>query len=226
MVAVLTNILTPDEIAHFRSVLSTASWVDGRSTATGVAAQVKANLQLADADPLRADLAQRVVVALVRSPGFTSAALPIRVYPPGFNRYTEGGAYGDHVDNAMRSLPGTSGWVRTDLSATLFLANPDEYDGGELIVRESTATYTAKLPAGDLFLYPATAVHSVQPVTRGERLASFFWVQSMVRDNDERTMLSELEQSAQRVLKGMPGDPTGVQLVALYHNLLRRWGST
>jgi PKHD-type hydroxylase len=225
MIVALPQILTSEEVMHFRSSLSTAKWIDGRVTATGVAAQVKSNLQLADADPLRADLAQRVITALARSPAFYSAALPIKIYPPGFNRYTEGGAYGDHVDNAMRSFPGT-GSVRTDLSATLFLANPDEYEGGELTVRESSATYSAKLPAGDLFLYPSTAVHSVQPVTHGERLASFFWVQSIVRDNVERTMLSELEQSAQRVLNGMPGDPTGVHLLALYHNLLRRWGST
>jgi len=226
MVFVLSQVVTPDEVSGIRSALSGACWVDGRETAGGIAAEVKSNAQLGDADPLRVELAQRIVAALVRSRDFNAAALPAKVYPPGFNRYAKGSAYGEHVDAVIRSFPGAPGFVRCDLSGTLFLSNPDEYDGGELVVRTSSATHEVKLPAGDVFLYPSTTLHSVRPVTRGERVASFFWVQSLVRDHEYRRILFELESLGDQVVTGMPGDATGLELLALRNTLLQRWSET
>ncbi len=226
MVFLLTGILDARELAELRASLAGGTWVDGRETASGVAARVKSNLQLAEGDPLRVELGARVVAALVRSPDFNAAALPRKVYPPGFNRYPEGGAYGAHVDGVVRSFPGTTGVVRCDLSGTLFLSEPDEYDGGELVVREPSAAHEVKPPAGSVFLYPSTTLHEVRPVTRGTRLTSFFWVQSLVRDHEERRMLFDLEGLAQQVVSEMPGASAGLELLALRNTLLQRWSET
>ena len=164
-----------------------------------------------------------IIEALGRNPLFVSAALPLRVFPPLFNRYTGGQSFGTHIDNAIRQVPGTPHRVRTDLSATLFFSEPDDYEGGELVVEDTYGVHTIKLRAGDLILYPATSRHHVRPVTRGERLASFFWIQSMVRDDGERTLLLELDMAIQQVNRDRPDHPAAVALTGVYHNLLRRW---
>jgi PKHD-type hydroxylase len=164
-----------------------------------------------------------ILAALQRNSLFISAALPLRVFPPLFNRYEGGQSFGNHVDNAIRQLPGTAMRIRTDLSATLFLADPSEYDGGELLVEDTYGVHSVKLPAGHLVLYPSTSLHNVRPVTRGARIASFFWIQSMVRDDGKRTLLFDLDTAIQRVASEVPNSPAPVQLTAVYHNLLRRW---
>jgi PKHD-type hydroxylase len=164
-----------------------------------------------------------ILAALQRNPLFISAALPLRVFPPLFNRYQGGQSFGNHVDNAIRQVAGTALRIRTDLSATLFLAEPSEYDGGELMVEDTYGVHSVKLPAGHLVLYPSTSLHTVRPVTRGARLASFFWIQSMVRDDGERTLLFDLDTAIQRVASEIPDSLAPVQLTAVYHNLLRRW---
>jgi PKHD-type hydroxylase len=164
-----------------------------------------------------------VLTALGQNPLFISAALPLRVFPPLFNRYTGGQSFGTHVDNAIRQVTGTAHRIRTDLSATLFLANPDEYDGGELTVEDTFGTHSVKLPAGHMILYPSTSLHHVRPVTRGARVASFFWIQSMVRDDGERTLLFDLDSAIQRLNVDNPNHPSAVQLTGVYHNLMRRW---
>jgi PKHD-type hydroxylase len=195
-------------VAHARRLLDAAEWVDGRVTAGYQSARAKANLQMAEDHP----------VAL-----FISAALPLRVFPPLFNRYEGGHSFGSHVDNAIRQVTGGTARIRTDLSATLFLAGPDEYDGGELIVDDTYGVHTVKLPSGHMVLYPSTSLHHVRPVTRGARVASFFWIQSMVRDDGRRTLLFDLDAAVQRLASEAPDHPVGVQLTAVYHNLLRRW---
>ena len=210
-------------VLEMRESLGRATWVDGRMTAGHQSARVKDNQQLAETDPLARKLGAIVLDALERSPLFVSAALPRAVYPPLFNRYSGGQSFGNHVDNAIRQVTGTSERVRTDLSMTVFLSEPDEYDGGELVVSELAGDHVVKLPAGDAFLYPATSVHHVRPVTRGERLASFFWIQSMVRDAGERALLLELDLSIQRLATDAPSSAAGVRLTGVYHNLLRRW---
>jgi len=217
------NMLTPDQVAHCRKVLSEADWVDGRVTAGHQSAQVKDNMQLPEESQAARELSQLVQKALEGSPLFFSAALPAKVFPPLFNRYRGGQAFGVHVDNAVRQVRGTPHRVRTDLSATLFLSAPDEYDGGELLIEDTFGTQSVKLPAGDLVLYPASSLHRVQPVTRGERVASFFWIQSMVRDDGERTLLFDLDAAIQKLASEAPGQPAVVQLTGIYHNLLRRW---
>jgi PKHD-type hydroxylase len=226
VVVIVPKVLEREALALCRSKLATATWVDGRETAHGSAARVKDNRQLADGDPVRAELAGVVTTGLERSQFFAATVLPLKVLPPGFNRYEGGQAYGDHIDSAMRFVPAARQHVRTDLSATLFLSDPAEYDGGELTVRESAATFQVKLPAGDMIVYPAGTMHHVNPVTRGVRLASFFWIQSIVRSDPDRALLHELDLATKRVLAAMPDDPAGVQLAGVYQNLLRRWGDT
>jgi PKHD-type hydroxylase len=217
------GVLTAEQVAHARAVLQSAEWVDGRVTAGHQSARVKHNEQLPEDSPAARELGQLVVAALERNPLFLSAALPLRIFPPLFNRYGVGHGFGVHVDNAVRQVRGTPHRVRTDLSATLFLADPAEYDGGELTIEDTYGVQQVKLGAGDLILYPASSLHRVQPITRGVRTASFFWIQSMVRDDAERALLFDLDTAIQRLNATAPDHPSLVQLTGIYHNLLRRW---
>lgn len=224
----IPNVLSAEEVAGFRRVLDTADWADGRETVGHQGAQVKRNQQLADASPLKADLGQRVLAALERNPLFFAAALPLRILPPRFNRYAGGGEYGFHVDGSVMSVgQGTQRThIRSDISCTLFLCEPEEYEGGELIISDTYGEHEVKLPAGDLVVYPSSSLHKVQPVTRGARLASFFWVQSMVRDEAHRRLLWEMDTSIQQLTQDCPQHPSLVSLTGIYHNLLRQWAQT
>lgn len=226
MLLQVPQVLGPDQVAHFRQRLAAADWADGRITAGYQSAQAKHNQQLPDDSPVAIELGEYVLAALQRSPLFLSAALPLKVFPPLFNRYAGGQSFGSHVDNAIRSVSGTPHRVRTDLSATLFLSAPDEYDGGELVIEDTYGTHAIKLPAGDLVLYPSSSLHLVRPVTRGARVASFFWVQSMVRDDGQRTLLYDLDRATQQVHRDLPDSAAALQLTGVYHNLMRRWADT
>jgi PKHD-type hydroxylase len=210
-------------VAQVRSALDAAEWQDGRVTAGQQSALAKDNQQLPEDSSAARELGNLVLGALERSALFMSAALPARVFPPLFNRYSSGQSFGTHIDNAIRQVRGTSFRVRTDLSATLFLSAAEEYDGGELVVDDTFGTHRVKLPAGHLVLYPASSLHHVRPITRGTRIASFFWIQSMVRDDAERRMLLDLDSSIQQLSAAAPNHAALVQLTGLYHNLLRRW---
>ena len=223
MLLQVPNVLTTAQVAEARQVLEDAPWGDGRVTAGHQSARAKDNEQLPEHAPAARDLGEMIVVALQRSPLFMSAALPLKIYPPMFNRYRGGQSFGSHVDNAIRQVPGTPHRVRTDLSATLFLVEPDEYDGGDLVVEDTYGLHSVKLPAGYLVLYPSTSLHHVTPVTRGARVASFFWIQSLIRDDGQRTLLFDLDTAIQRLTLDSPDHPAAVQLTAVYHNLLRRW---
>jgi len=217
------EVLTLDQVADLRRRLADAAWVDGRATVGEQGAQVKRNRQLDEFSPTGLELGRVVLKALLANPLYMSAALPLRHMPPLFNSYEGGGHYGLHVDGAIRSVPGTTLQMRTDLSCTLFLAGPDEYDGGELEIVDTYGTHEVKLPAGDLVLYPSSSLHRVHPVTRGARVASFFWVQSLVRDTAQRQMLFELDQNIQ-ALREQVGDSEAVLgLTGHYHNLVRLW---
>ena len=219
----IPKVLTESQVARGRVVLEDAKWVDGRITAGHLSAQAKHNLQVAEGSPEAREMGEIVVTALERTPLFMSAALPLRVFPPLFNRYEPSMAFGAHVDNAIRQVAGSPLRVRTDLSATLFLSRPEEYDGGELVVDDTYGAHSVKLPAGDMILYPASSLHRVQPVTRGVRLASIFWVQSMVGDDAERSLLFDLDMAIGQVTESSPDSPAVVGLTGCYHNLLRRW---
>lgn len=223
MLLAVPDVLTKAQVGEAREVLGRADWVDGRVTAGHQSARAKDNQQLAEGSDGARRLGEMVLTALQQSPLFVSAALPLRVFPPLFNRYSGGQSFGTHVDNAVRQVPGTPHRLRTDLSATLFLSEPSEYDGGELVVEDTYGLHSVKLPAGHLVLYPATSLHHVRPVTRGARLASFFWIQSMVKDDGERTLLFDLDNAARRLGADHPDHPSAVQLTGVYHNLLRRW---
>jgi len=217
------EVLTAAQVADIRRRLETADWVDGRATVGAQGAQVKRNRQLDEFSPVGQELGRAVLKALLANPLYMSAALPLRHMPPLFNRYEGGEHYGLHVDGAIRSVPGTTLQMRTDLSCTLFLAGPDEYDGGELEIVDTYGTHSVRLPAGDLLLYPSSSLHRVHPVTRGVRMASFFWVQSLVRDVARRHMLFELDQNIQ-ALREQVGDVEAVLgLTGQYHNLVRMW---
>ena len=226
MLLQVPNVLTTEQVAQFRQALDQVDWADGRITAGYHSSQAKHNLQLPEESAVAQQLGEMVLAALQRSPLFLSAALPLKVFPPLFNRYEGGQSFGSHVDNAVRQVRGTPHRVRTDLSATLFLSPPTEYDGGELVVEDTYGMHNVKLPAGDLVLYPASSLHLVRPVTRGARVASFFWVQSMVRDDGQRTLLYDLDRAVQQVHRDLPESPAAVQLTGVYHNLLRRWADT
>jgi PKHD-type hydroxylase len=219
----IPDVLTDVEVAHCRSMLEQAEWIDGRVTAGYQSALVKDNVQLPEGHPVAQQIGDTILAALERNALFMSAALPLRVFPPLFNRYSGGQSFGSHVDNAIRQVTGTPHRVRTDLSATLFFAGPAEYDGGELVVEDVYGLQSVKLPAGHMILYPATSLHHVRPVTRGSRICSFFWIQSMVRDDGERTLLFDLDTAIQRIAAATPGHPSALQLTGVYHNLLRRW---
>jgi PKHD-type hydroxylase len=225
MLVHIPNLLNSEQLAHFRRQLDAdnAPWIDGRVTAGHQGVHVKQNQQIAEGSAPAIELGNIVLAALERHPLFISAALPNRVYPPMFNRYQGGMHFGSHVDGAIRLLPGTGQKIRTDLSATLFLASPDSYDGGELLVEDTYGTQTVKLPAGDMILYPASSLHRVNPVTRGTRVASFFWVQSMVRDDGQRTLLFDLDNAIQRLTATGADEASRIKLTGCYHNLLRMW---
>lgn len=225
-ILVLPDVLTSEEAAAWRAELEAASWQDGRRTAGDLAATVKSNEQLDDGDPLAVRLSGALLERLGRNERFVSAALPLKVVPPRFNRYTGDGAYGDHVDNAVFTLPGTGERVRSDLSATLFLSEPDSYEGGELVIDHEGGESQVKLAAGEMLLYSARSLHRVTPVTKGARYAAFFWIESMVRTDQQRAMLLQLDQAVQALRTDTPGHPSIDRLVGLYHNLLREWVST
>lgn len=217
-------ILDPTQVARMRRQLEGAQWSDGRETVGAQGAEVKRNLQLPDRSPLRAALGREVLAALAANPLFHAAALPARIMPPRFNRYEGGGAYGMHVDGAVMAVD-EGDWLRSDVSCTLFLSEPGDYDGGELVVSDTYGEHEVKLPAGDLVVYPADSLHRVQPVTRGARLAAFFWVQSLVREGQRRRMLLELDTSIQQLTAAGADREAVVRLTSLYHNLLREWAS-
>jgi PKHD-type hydroxylase len=223
MLLQVPDVLTSEQVAHARRLLDSAEWVDGRVTAGQQSARVKDNQQLPEGHPAALELGDLIITALQGSSLFVSAALPLRVFPPLFNRYRGGHSFGNHVDNAIRQITGTPLRIRTDLSATLFLCQPDEYEGGELVVEDTYGVHSVKLPAGHMILYPSTSLHHVRAVTKGARVASFFWIQSMVRDDGQRTLLFDLDTAIQRLTLDLPEHPAAVQLTAVYHNLLRRW---
>ena len=218
-------LLDSEQLTHFHQQLDAgnAPWVDGRVTAGHQGVHVKQNQQLAEGSSTAIELGNIVLSALEKHPLFISAALPHRVYPPMFNRYQGGMHFGSHVDGSVRLMPGTGDKIRTDLSATLFLAAPDSYDGGELLIEDTYGTQTVKLPAGDMILYPASSLHQVNPVTRGMRMACFFWVQSMIRDDGQRTLLFDLDNAIQRLTATNADEGARVRLTGCYHNLLRMW---
>jgi len=223
MLLTIPNVLTGDQVAEAREHLARADWVDGRVTAGYQSARVKDNRQLPEDHPAARALGEMILTALQRNALFISAALPLRIFPPLFNQYGGGQSFGSHVDNAIRQVAGTGFRIRTDISATLFLSQPDEYDGGELAVEDTYGVHTVKLPAGDMVLYPSTSLHHVRPVTRGARIASFFWIQSLVRDDADRTLLFDLDTAIQRLSAEAPDHSAAVQLTGVYHNLVRRW---
>jgi PKHD-type hydroxylase len=223
MLLQIPEVLTPDAVAEARRHLDAAEWIDGRVTAGHQSAPVKDNVQVPEEHPAARHVGDMILSALGRNPLFITAALPQRVFPPLFNRYSGGQSFGTHVDNAIREIRGTPYRIRTDISATLFLSAPGDYDGGELSVEDTYGVHSVKLPAGHLVLYPATSLHHVRPVTRGARVASFFWIQSMVRDDGERALLFDLDLALQALKRDQPDHPSARQLTGVYHNLLRRW---
>jgi PKHD-type hydroxylase len=223
MLLQIPDVLTAEQVASCRELLDAAEWVDGRVTAGHQSGRAKDNLQLPEDHEHARKIGDTIMAALERNPLFMAAALPLKVFPPLFNRYQDGGSFGNHVDNAIRQVTGTPHRVRTDLAATLFFTNPDEYDGGELVIEDTYGLHSVKLAAGSMVLYPASSVHHVRPVTRGARLASFFWIQSMVRDDGERSLLFDLDVAIQRLAGETPDHASVVELTSLYHNLLRRW---
>jgi PKHD-type hydroxylase len=215
-------VLSSEQVARCREVIMQSKWVDGRVTAGHQSALVKNNLQLPEDDAEARELGDMIIGALERHPVFISAALPYRVFPPLFNRYDVGMSLGTHLDNSVRPVAGTPFRIRTDIAATLFLSQPHEYDGGELVIDDVYGTHTVKLAAGDMVLYPATSLHRVTPVRRGTRLAAIFWVQSMVRDESQRRLLFDLDMAIHQVNQELPNHAVVVALTNCYHNLLRR----
>lgn len=224
MLVKVEAVLSQEEVAHCRSVLEGTQWVDGKITAGAQSALAKHNLQVPEDAPQARQLGEVVLRALARSAAFNSAAVPFRVFPPLFNRYDVGMKFGAHVDNAIRFISGPNIRVRTDLSATLFLSEPSDYDGGELVIEDTYGTQSVKFAAGDMVLYPATSLHRVEEITRGSRWASFFWIQSMIKDDGARTLLYQLDQSIIKTRKELGDKHDAVLgLTAVYHNLLRKW---
>ncbi|WP_374631986.1 Fe2+-dependent dioxygenase [Ferrovibrio sp.] len=226
MILQIPDVLTPEEVLQIRQALQQAAWRDGSETAGHVAIQVKHNQQLANDDPLAIRLGEFILQRLGQIERFIAAALPLKILPPRFNRHAGGGTYGYHVDNAIFTLPGSSQCIRSDLSATLFLSDPADYDGGELQMQGLGDVPPIKLPAGHMVLYPATTLHQVRPVTRGERLGAFFWVQSLVREAERRALLLELDDTIRDLRGDHPEHGAGLRLTGLYHNLLRQWSET
>lgn len=223
MLIQVQGVLTAEEVASCQEALAQAEWVDGRATAGYQSARVKNNAQVPEGHPTARRLGDMILAKLERSPRFMAAVLPLKVVPPLFNRYEGGQAYGNHVDGAIRPITGTPHRVRTDVSATLFLTAPEAYDGGELVIEDTYGTHRVKLPAGDMIVYPGASRHRVEPVTRGARTASFFWAQSMVRDDGQRALLFELDTAIQQLARTVPAHESVLQLANVYHNLLRQW---
>lgn len=224
MLLTIEKVLTKDQVAKCRAAIDSAAWVDGNETSGHQSKLAKKNLQLPESSPVAQQMGTAILDALGRTPRFIAASLPLKVFPPLFNRYESGQTFGIHVDNSIRAMRDSNFRIRSDLSATLFLAEPDTYDGGELVVQDLFGTQRVKLPAGDMVLYPSSSLHEVTPVTRGARVASFFWVQSMVRDDGERTLLFQMDAEIQALTGRLGGDdPSVVALTGVYHNLLRRW---
>ncbi len=226
MLICVPEVLSKDDVADFRRIMDAADWEDGRSTAGAQSALVKKNQQLPPDSELSRKLGNRVVSALTANPRFISAAIPLQIFPPLFNRYAaaDGHHFGVHVDNAVRGDRLTGLRIRTDLSVTLFLSEPEEYDGGELIIEDQFGSHEIKLAAGDLVLYPASSLHLVTPVTRGLRVASFFWLQSMIRDAHARSLIFDLDTAIQALVERLGrDDPETVKLTGIYHNLIRYW---
>src|SRR5687767_2449863 len=224
MLITIPRVLDDDGVARLRAVIDAGEWVDGNVTSGPQAALAKNNEQLVEHTSAAREGGGLVLDALGRAPLFIAAALPLKIFPPLFNRYAGGQEFAVHVDNAVRIQRGSEFRVRSDLSATLFLADPESYDGGELVVEDALGAHSVKLPAGHLLLYPASSLHRVEPVTRGARVASFFWIQSMVRDTAARDLLFDLDRAVQSAGAAMgQDDRTVIQLTGIYHNLLRRW---
>lgn len=226
MILSIPAVLAPLEVAECRKLLEEALWEDGRNTAGHQAVRVKDNMQIPGNHPAAIQVGQMILKALSSNPLFVSAALPLHILPPMFNRYSGGQTYGTHVDASVRTMP-DGRRIRTDLSCTLFFAEPEEYEGGELIIEDTYGAKSVKLNAGELVLYPSTSLHRVEPVTRGTRLCSFFWLQSMIRSDEQRSLLFDMDVAIQRLTGGRPEDDlvteTTTQLTGVYHNLLRQW---
>jgi PKHD-type hydroxylase len=222
MLITIPDVLTAEYASRCKRALESADWVDGKVTAGFQSGQVKDNMQLPEDHPVAQQIGDLIIDALEKTPLFM-VALPSRVFPPLFNRYSGGQSFGNHVDNAIRQVTGTPDRIRTDLSATLFLTGPQEYDGGELMIEDTYGVHSVKLPAGHMVLYPSTSLHHVRPVTRNARICSFFWIQSMIRDDGARTLLFDLDMAIQRISDESSTHPSAVQLTGVYHNLLRRW---
>ncbi|MEZ6013307.1 MAG: Fe2+-dependent dioxygenase [Hyphomonas sp.] len=224
MLICIPQVLNKEQVKDIRALIDAAEWVDGRVTAGVQSAEAKHNTQVPEDHPAARKAQALISVAVGNNPLFLSAALPQKVFPPLFNRYVVGDSFGAHVDNAIRSVKNSPERIRTDLSCTLFLTEPEDYDGGELVIETLFGAQEVKLEAGDLVLYPASSLHSVSEITRGARVSSFFWLQSMVRDDGERTLLFDLDQSIQRlVAERGHKDAEVIRLTGIYHNLIRRW---
>jgi PKHD-type hydroxylase len=226
MLVTISGLLSADEVREARALLESAEWQDGRATAGYIAARAKANQQLPLDHPLGKRLGDLILEKLSRTPLFIAAALPLRILPPRFNRYAGGGTYGNHVDNAIFPIPGTALRLRTDISTTVFFSDPDDYDGGELVVEDSYGDQRVKLPAGDAVVYPGNSLHRVTPVTRGVRYASFFWTQSLIRSDEKRRILFDLDCAIQQLTTDHPDHASIDDFTGTYHNLLRLWSET
>jgi PKHD-type hydroxylase len=226
MLIQIPKVLEPAEVDECVAALTNAAWTDGRATAGYLSTRVKNNEQLPETHPLARKLGTMILDALDKNQVFISAALPLKITPPLFNRYANSQSYGSHIDGGVRPVPGTPHRVRTDLSATLFLSAPEDYEGGELVIEDSFGTRSVKLSAGDMVLYPGTSVHRVEPVTSGTRIAAFSWIQSMVREDARRSLLFDLDSAIQELGRAVPENPAVVRLAGIYHNLLRQWADT
>ena len=226
MLLKIPNVLSKEQVEYAKNKLLDADWADGNITAGYQSAKAKNNLQLPESSPIAIELGDIILTALAQNNMFMSAALPLKIFPPLFNCYQGGRSFGVHVDNAIRQVPGTPVKVRTDISMTLFLSEPDEYEGGELVIEDTYGSQSVKLAAGDMVLYPATSLHSVSPVTNGRHLASFFWLQSMVNSDEKRTLLFDMDMAIQSLRTQVDDSPEIVQLTGVYHNLLRQWAQT
>jgi PKHD-type hydroxylase len=224
MLLQIPKVLTAEQVARFRVRIDAARWIDGNVTSGHQSAQAKYNQQLPEDSPEAREIGEEIMAALSRSPLFFSAALPRQIYPPLFNRYAGQMKFGNHVDGAMRVHAQSGRRIRTDISATLFLTAPEDYDGGELLVEDSFGVHSVKLPAGDMVIYPATSLHRVTEVTRGARVSSFFWIESMIRDDAQRSLLFDMDMALLRLNQATPEHPSLITLTGCYHNLLRMWG--
>ena len=226
MLVHIPAVLTKEELVQCQSAFAASGWVDGKITAGIQSGEAKHNLQLQEGSHEARQLGEVILRALGQNPLFTAAALPLRVFPPLFNRYDEGMRFDAHVDNAIRFVPGANVRVRTDISATLFISEPKDYDGGELVIEDTYGLQRVKLQAGDMVLYPGTSLHKVTPVTRGERIGCFSWIQSLLREDAQRRLMFDLDTSIRRLTQDLPEHPALTQLTGVYHNLLRRWSDT